>query len=68
MKSFGYMIAFSVIVYCDRTNCGSLFHSVGEAIAKPDLPIALSGQVEERDFRFPRVRLLVSIKDDMFVG
>ena len=29
-----------VIVCCDRTDCGSLFHSVGEAIAKPCLPMA----------------------------
>ena len=52
---------------CDRTDCGSLFHSVGEGIAKPRLPMAFLGQTEERDSLFPRVRLLVLIKDDEYV-
>ena len=43
-------------MYCDQTDCGSLPHSVGEAIAKPRLSMALLGQTEERD---SRVRLLV---------
>ena len=46
----------------------SLFHSVGEAIAKLHLPMAFLGQTEERDSQFPQVRLLVSIKDDKYVG
>ena len=41
---------------------------MGEAIAKPCLPMAFLGQTEERDSRFPRVRLLVMIKDDKYVG
>ena len=41
---------------------------MGEAIAKPGLPMALLGQTEKRDGRFPRVRLLVLIKDDRYVG
>ena len=53
---------------CDRTDCGSLFHSVGEAIAKPRLPMAFLGQTEEGDSRFPQVRLLLLIKDDKYVG
>ena len=57
-----------VIVCYDRTDCGSLFHSVGEAIAKPRLPMAFLGRTEERDSLFPRVRLLVLIKDDKYVG
>ena len=50
------------------TDFGSMFHSVGEAIAKPRLPMAFQGQTEERDSRFPRVRLLVLIKDYKYVG
>ena len=57
-----------VIVCCDQTDCGSLFHSVGEVIAKPRLSMAFLGQTEERESRFPRVRLLVLIKDDKYVG
>ena len=53
---------------CDQTDCESLFHSVGEAIAKPHLPMVFLGQTEERYSRFPRVRLLVLIKDDKYVG
>ena len=41
---------------------------MGEAIAKPCLPMAFLGQTEERDSQFPRVRLLVLIKDDNYVG
>ena len=33
----------SVIVCCDRTDCGSLFHIVGEAIAKHRLTMAILG-------------------------
>ena len=55
-------------MHCDRTNSRSLFHSISEAIAKPDLPMAFIGQTEERDSRFPRVRLLVLINDDKYVG
>ena len=40
---------------------------MGEAIAKPRLPMAFLGQIEERDRLFPRVRLLVLIKDDKYV-
>ena len=46
----------------------SLFHSVGEAIAKPRLPMAFLGRTEERESRFPRVRLLGLIKDDKYEG
>ena len=53
---------------CDRTNHGSLFHSVGEAIAKPHLSMAFLGQTEEQDSLFPGVRLLVLIKDHKYVG
>ena len=52
----------------DQTDCGSLFHSAVEAIAKPHLPMAFRGQSEERDSLFPPVRLLVLIKDDKYVG
>ena len=41
---------------------------MGEAIAKPRLPMAFLGQTEERDSQFPRVILLVLIKDDKYVG
>ena len=40
---------------------------MGEAIAKPRLPMAFLGQTEERDSLFPRVRLLVWIKDDKYM-
>ena len=50
-----------VIVCC-------VFHSVGEAIEKPQLPMASLGQTEERYSRFPGVRLLVLIKDHKYVG
>ena len=53
---------------CDQTDCGSLFHSVGEAIAKPRLPMAFLGQAEGRDSLFPQVWLLVLIKDEKYVG
>ena len=36
-----------VIVCYDRTDCGSLFHSLGEASAKPRIPITFLGQSEE---------------------
>ena len=36
----------------DKTDCGSLFHSVGEAIAKPRLPMSFLGQNEEKDSQF----------------
>ena len=41
---------------------------MGEAIAKPRLSMAFLGQTEEREIRFPRVRLLDLIKDDKYVG
>ena len=44
----------------------SLFHPVGEAIAKPCLPMTFMGRIEERESRFPRVRLLDLIKDDKY--
>ena len=31
-----------IIVFCDRTDCVNQFHSVGEAILKPRLPMAFS--------------------------
>ena len=52
----------------DQTDCGNLFHSVGEAIAKLCLSIIFLGHPEERDSRFPRVWLLVLMKDDKYVG
>ena len=55
-------------MFFDRTDCGSLFHSVGEDIAKPRLQVAFLGRTEERESRLPRVRLLVLIKDDNYVG
>ena len=55
-------------MFCDRTDCGSLFHSVGEAIAKPCLPMVFLGRTEERESRFPRVSLLDLIKDDKNEG
>ena len=55
-------------MFCDQTDCGSLFHSVGEAIAKLHLPLAFLGRTEERESRFPQVRLLVLIKVDNRVG
>ena len=61
------MASKPIIVFCDRTDYGSLFHSVGEAIAKPRLPMAFLGRTEERESRFPRVRLLDLIKDK-YVG
>ena len=53
-----------VIVCCELCDCGGLFHSVGEAIAKPCLPNAFQGQVEERDSRCPLMRILLLIKDE----
>ena len=53
---------------CDGTDYGSLFHTVGETIAKPHLPMAFLRQTEERYSLFPRVRLLVLIKDDKYLG
>ena len=41
-----------------------VFHSVGGTIAKPRLSMAFLGRTEERESRFPRVRLLILIKDD----
>ena len=41
---------------------------MGEAVAKPHLPMAFLGQTEERDSRFLWARLLVLIKDDKYVG
>ena len=41
---------------------------MGEAIAKPRLPMAFLGRTEERESRFPRVRLLGLIKDDKYEG
>ena len=41
---------------------------MGETIAKHRLPMSFLGQTEERDSKFPRVRLLVLIKDDKYVG
>ena len=41
---------------------------MGEAIAKPHLPMAFLGRAEERKSRFPRVRLLGLIKDDKYEG
>ena len=57
-----------VIVCCNCTVCVSLFHSVGETIAKPYLPMTFLEHPEERGSRFPGVRLLVFIKDDKYVG
>ena len=53
---------------CDRTDCGSLFHSAGEAIAKPRLPMVFLGKTEETDSLFPRDRLLVLIKYDKYTN
>ena len=55
-------------MFCNKTDCGSLVHSVREAIAKSCLPMASLGRTEEIESRFPRVRLLVLIKDDKYVG
>ena len=55
-------------MFYDRTDCGRLFYSVGEAIAKPHLQMAFLGQTEERESQFSRVRLLVLIKDDKYVA
>ena len=41
---------------------------MGEAVAKPHLPMAFLGQTGERDSRFLWVRILVLIKDDKYVG
>ena len=41
---------------------------MGEAIAKPRLPMAFLGRTEERESRFPQVRLLGLIKDDTYEG
>ena len=41
---------------------------IEDAIAKPRLPMAFLRQAEERDSQFPRVRLLVLLKDDKYVG
>ena len=38
------------------------------ANGKTRLPMAFLGQTEERDSRFPRVRLLVLIKDDKYIS
>ena len=40
---------------------------MGEAIAKPHLPMAFLGQTEERDNLFPWVRLLVLMKVNQYV-
>ena len=39
---------------------------MGEAIVKPSLPMAFLGQTEERESRFPQIRLLGLIKDDKY--
>ena len=52
-------------MFCD---CESLFHSVLEAIPKLHLPIAFFGRTEERESRFPCVRIPVLIKDVKYVG
>ena len=41
---------------------------MGEAIAKPCLLMAIFERTEEKESRFPRVRLLVLITDDKYVG
>ena len=41
---------------------------MGEAIAKPLLSMTFLNQTEERDRRFLRVRLLILIKGDKYVG
>ena len=39
----------TLVIECyDRTDCGTLFHSVGEAISKPRLPMAFIGPNVER--------------------
>ena len=42
----------------------SLFHSTSATVAKPRLPVAFSGQIEETDELFSHVRLQDLIKDD----
>ena len=41
---------------------------MGEAIAKPHLPMVFLEQTEERDSLLPQVRLLALIRDDKCVG
>ena len=41
---------------------------MGEAIAKPRLPMVFLRRTEKRESQFPRVRLLDLIKDDKYVG
>ena len=41
---------------------------MGKVIAKTCLPMIFLGQIEERDSRLPRVRLLVLIKNGKYVG
>ena len=41
---------------------------MGEDIAKPRLPMGFLGRTEERESRFPQVRLLDLVKDDKYVG
>ena len=41
---------------------------MGEAIAKPRQPMAFLGRTEERESRYPRVRLLDLIKGYKYVG
>ena len=54
---------------CNGTDCESLFHSVGEPLQILTYQcMAFLGQTEERDSRFPPVRLLVLIKADQYVG
>ena len=38
-------------MFCDQTDCGSLFHSVGEATAKPRLLMVFLGRSEKRESR-----------------
>ena len=41
---------------------------MGEAIAKPHLPMAFLERTEERESRFPGVTLLGLMKDDKYEG
>ena len=53
-----------IIVFCDVTDCGSLFYAMGEFIAKSRLPMAFLGRTEKKekdpDLALATVRTLFS--------
>ena len=53
---------------CVQTDCGNTIFHYGKPLQNLAYQWPFNGQTEERDSRFPRVRLLVLIKDEKYVG